>query len=228
MLNATLGKYNSGRSNTCSLGCDAEETALHFLVQCPKFEALRLKYLDGLKAHCVDEHVRPEDDASTARTCSEYFHELDLLGRAVFMLGGPVSSRHASKPWCPEEKIDKLALEYVLGAYKLLKEAREEELHDGPVIDLTRKRSKKAARESPNLLAYFPPRTHAPLPRALIQHPREKDGKDEGRARSARAVGPDNTRVELDSIEHECSPWSPAVRQAPGSGSHSQIGRAHV
>ena len=220
MLNETLGKYNNGRNSKCSLGCDEVETVVHFLLQCPKLEAPRLKYLNGLTSQCEEEHVRPDDDASKARTCAEYYNELDLEGRAVFMLGGPLSAHHASKPWCPEEKIDKLALEYVLEAYKMLKEAREEELHDGPVTDLTRKRAKKP-RESLNLLAYFPPRAHAPFSRASIQHPRDEDGRDEVRARSARAVGTNSTLVEVVSIEHECSPWSPAVRRAPGSGSHS-------
>ena len=220
MLNETLGKYNNGRNSKCSLGCDADETAVHFLLQCSKLEAPRLKYLNGLTSQCEEGHVRPDDDASKARTCAEYYHELDLEGRAVFMLGGPVSARHASKPWCPEEKIDRLALEYVLEAYKMLKEAREEELHDGPITDLTRKRAKKP-RKSLNLLAYFPPRAHAPISRASIQHLRDEDGRDEARARSARAVGPNNTLVEVASIEHECSPWSPAVRRAPGSGSQS-------
>ena len=145
-LNATQAKVGGGRGESCVHGCAVKETAVHFLLHCPHYKSDRERYLERLAASCVPKsHKRRLDDPCEV-TCFRFFNKLSDVGKALFMLGGPVQAREDSDPWTPDYEVDAAAMEYVTRAYKkrsekLDAERREYEARrrapEPVVIDLT-------------------------------------------------------------------------------------------
>ena len=145
-LNATQAKIGGGRRESCVHGCAVKETAVHFLLHCPHYKIDRERYLERLATSCVPKsHKRRLDDPCEV-TCYRFFNKLSDVGKALFMLGGPVQAREDSDPWTPDYEVDAAAMEYVTRAYKkrsekLDAERREYEARrrapEPVVIDLT-------------------------------------------------------------------------------------------
>ena len=83
-------------------------------------------------------------------------HTLDE-GKAVFMLGGPVSNMEGSEPWTPDREVDHLVKEFVLAAWKIRKAKLESIYHECGPIDLTKKKTRKRRPKQLSILAHFAP-----------------------------------------------------------------------
>jgi exonuclease III len=128
-LNATLTKYGkSTKSSSCPFGfCDGgAEDALHFLLKCKGYEKLRTHFRSELDRYChCDRNV---DDVEP---CAEFFENLDDVGKALFMLQGPVKGR------TPESSIDACSLRFVRNAWKIRCDTLTAQNPDKSEIDLS-------------------------------------------------------------------------------------------
>ena len=146
-----------GRGESCVHGCAVKETAVHFLLHCPHYKRDRELYLGRLATSCVPKSHKRRPDDHCEVTCCRFFNKLSDVGKALFMLGGPVQAREDSDPWTPDYEVDAAAMEYVTRAYKkrsekLDAERREYEARrrapEPVVIDLTI-RKRRSPRLSP-------------------------------------------------------------------------------
>ena len=127
------------------------------------------------------------------------------MGKAVFLLGGPVCMEADSDPWTPCGPVDSLALRFVLEAYKL-RSAKLEEVQqaaESQIVDLTKRKKKKKGPKVRSVDCFFPP---------------------------AQRPGPMDQDPTQDAVEHSLSPHdtnhntnvtSTFVPAFAGGGSHS-------
>jgi len=127
-LNSTLSKWKKDRESACPFGtCHApdgtcREDAQHFLLHCKGVAELRTQYRGQLKRRCF---------CDPAESCDKFFSQLDDVGKALFMLGGPVDGR------TPEASIDKCSKQFVREAWQARCSALTSQNPDPTVVDLT-------------------------------------------------------------------------------------------
>jgi hypothetical protein len=129
-LNATMSKVDEERSPACPfVSCaSTKEDTVHFLLHCKELDGLRKDFLNRLHDRCTcDRRLGSGGEVG----CSEFYHELNDAGKALFMLGGPVDGRS------PEGSIDACAREFVRKAWRVRCSTLEEQAEVPLVTDLT-------------------------------------------------------------------------------------------
>ena len=101
----------------------------HFLWHCEGYAQERTRLRKDIESNCTCEPTEEEPDRIN---CLQFFDNLDVAGKAVFILGGPVDGR------TPETEVDTWCAEFVRRIWKIRSQKLDAEFPDeGPTIDLT-------------------------------------------------------------------------------------------
>jgi len=148
-LNDTMSHWTD-RTAKCAFGCDSNEDACHFLLDCATTADLRRDYMSRLTDSC---ECARRTGAGGEVGCADFFAGLDPDGKALFMLGGPVDGRE------PEPAIDSAAKRYVALAYERRSALLNKEAETPLICDLTGSVSGKVVGSSPSptMLRFYPP-----------------------------------------------------------------------
>ena len=155
-LRCTLSHYNDF-AGTCPFGCVEKEDSLHFLLHCPHYVEERKDLSAKISGRCTCLQ-RLGDDEKGVKSCADIFEGLDEVGKALFMLGGPVDGHSA------EAGVDAACREYVERAYQRRGRWLEATVLAPLVTDLTNPPSPPCPSSSPFSPSYSPSSSSSSTP----------------------------------------------------------------